>query len=131
LVTFFVIPIFALANAGVDFSCIRFGPSFAGSVTAGVVLGLVFGKFLGIGAVSWLAVRLGAAHLPSGTRLSQIFGAAWLAGIGFTMSLFIAGLAFQGDPALLDAAKLGILIASPIASVIGLGWLYVVSLCRG
>jgi NhaA family Na+:H+ antiporter len=126
-VTFLVIPLFALANAGIDFSGIRFASPHSYPVTAGVILGLVFGKFLGIGGISWLAVRSGFAQLPPGTRLSQIFGAAWLGGIGFTMSIFISELAFRGNAVLLEAAKLGILIASPIASVIGLGWLYFVS----
>jgi NhaA family Na+:H+ antiporter len=126
-VTFAVIPVFALANAGIDFSGLRFSPSHSCPVTAGIVFGLVFGKFLGIGGISWLAIRAGVAQLPPGARLSQIFGAAWLGGIGFTMSLFVSELAFSGNAVLLDAAKTGVLIASPIASVIGLAWLYFVS----
>lgn len=116
-VTFFVMPLFALANAGVAFDG-TFIANFTHPVTIGVVLGLVIGKPVGITLASWLAVRLRLATLPDGVTWGHIHGAGWLAGIGFTMSLFVAGLAF-GDEALLKLAKLGILVASSLAALVG------------
>ena len=121
-VAFAIVPLFALANAGV-----RVGggllEALSNGVTLGVVLGLVLGKQLGVSLGAWLAVRLGVADLPEGVAWRHIYGAGWLAGIGFTMSLFVADLAFAdpGEAALLTAAKLGILGASIIAGVGG--WL--------
>jgi NhaA family Na+:H+ antiporter len=114
--TYLILPIFALANAGVTLS---FGSGSAfGPVSLGIILGLVLGKPLGITLFSYLAVRLGIAELPVNVGWRQIFAASWLAGIGFTMSLFIAGAAFT-DAALLDQAKVGILAASLLAGLIG------------
>jgi NhaA family Na+:H+ antiporter len=119
VVAFGIMPVFALANAGV-----RLGgdvaASVANSVTLGIVLGLVLGKPLGITLASWLAVRLGVAVLPGGASWRLLHGVSWLGGIGFTMSLFIAGLAFP-DARLLGASKLGILGASVAAGLVG--WL--------
>jgi len=84
----------------------------------GVVAGLVLGKQLGITAAAWLVVRAGLASLPAGVAWRHMYGVAWLGGIGFTMSLFVAELAFP-DPVLEDAAKLGILLASVIAGLGG------------
>ena len=81
-----------------------------------MVLGLVVGKTVGISAASWLAVRLGWADLPSGVTWRHLIGAAALGGIGFTVSLFIAALAFE-DPVLVDKAKIGVLAASVLATV--------------
>jgi len=116
-VTFFIMPVFALANAGVAIPS-EFGAVLLQPVTVGVILGLVLGKPLGIFAASWLAVKLGVASLPENVTWRHINGAGWLAGIGFTMSLFIAGLAFTSE-ALLDMSKLGILIASLCAGIAG------------
>jgi NhaA family Na+:H+ antiporter len=116
-VTFGIIPLFALANAGVPL----FGDaakSFGSPILLGTVLGLVLGKPLGITLASWLAVRFGWASLPEGVSWKQIHGAGWLAGIGFTMALFMAGLSFTDNAPLL-AAKLAILIASFSAGIIG------------
>jgi Na+:H+ antiporter, NhaA family len=118
VVAFGIMPLFALANAGVHFG----GDLFSGlawPVTAGTVLGLVLGKPIGITLFAWLAVRAGLAALPSGTGWRALHGVSWLGGIGFTMSLFIAGLAFAGLPALLDSAKVGILAASVLAGLAG------------
>ncbi len=114
--TYLILPLFALANAGV---ALAFDMSLMGPVSVGVILGLVIGKPLGITLFSWLAIRLGLAELPQNVSWRQLFSASWLAGIGFTMSLFIASAAFQ-DPGLLSQAKLGIIIASVIAGGIGL-----------
>jgi Na+:H+ antiporter, NhaA family len=113
-----IMPIFALANAGVALSA----RSLSGAtlpVVLGIVLGLVLGKPIGLLGAAWLAVRAGLADLPPGVTWRQMAGVGVLAGIGFTMSLFIAALAFA-QPETLAAAKLGILIASLIAGSAGL-----------
>ena len=117
IVALAIMPIFALANAGVALGGDLAG-AFAQPVTLGIMLGLVVGKPLGIMLASWLAVRSGVAVLPGGATWRLVHGISWLAGIGFTMSLFIAGLAFP-DAALLDASKLGILAASIAAGLTG------------
>ena len=123
-VTFVVIPVFAMANAGIDLGEVRWSEALAHNVTLGVVGGLALGKFAGISLFCWAAVRLGAARLPAGVAWRHLLGAAWLAGIGFTMSLFIAQLAFE-DARLVEEAKLGILLGSALSAAIGLTWLYV------
>ncbi len=114
--SFLVVPLFALANAGVE---VR-GESLTSPTTvfAGVVLGLVVGKLLGITAFSWLAVRLGLGRLPSGTHWGHVVGVGAVAGIGFTVSLFVTGLAFD-DVAMQNDAKLGTLTASIVAAIAG------------
>jgi len=117
-VSYFIMPVFALANAGV-----ALGGGLSGLVAPaglGVLLGLVLGKQIGVAGFSWLAVKSGVARLPGGVTWRHVYGAAWLAGIGFTMSLFIANLAF-GAGELLDGSKLAILCASVVAAVGG--WL--------
>jgi NhaA family Na+:H+ antiporter len=121
-VTFAIIPVFALSNAGIDLGSIAWREAFANPVTLGVLCGLALGKFAGISLFSLAAVRMGMARLPSGVHWSHLLGAAWLGGIGFTMSLFIAQLAFH-SPALVEQAKLGILAGSALSAAIGLGWL--------
>jgi NhaA family Na+:H+ antiporter len=116
-VTFLIMPVFALANAGVSFGEGATG-SFSQPVTIGVILGLLFGKPLGITIASWLAVKLRLASLPQGVNWRQIHAAAWLGGIGFTMSLFIAALALSSDNLLLQA-KIGIFAGSLGGAVIG------------
>jgi NhaA family Na+:H+ antiporter len=116
-VTFFIMPVFALANAGVALSG-NFGETLVQPITLGVILGLLLGKPIGITLAAWFAVRTGVASLPTGVTWSHIHGAGWLGGIGFTMSLFIASLAFA-DESLLTMAKLGILTASLFAALIG------------
>jgi Na+:H+ antiporter, NhaA family len=115
-VAFVVLPAFALANAGVGLSGL--GNTLASPIARGIVLGLVLGKPVGITLASWLAVRLGVATLPAQVTWLGLHGAAWLAGIGFTMALFIATLSF-GDSPMLETAKAGIFAASVIAGVIG------------
>lgn len=119
-VSYAIVPLFALANAGVRLDG-ELASALNNHVTLGVVLGLVLGKQIGVTAASWLAVRSGLTDLPDGVTWRQIYGAGWLAGIGFTMSLFVADLAF-GDREggeLLTAAKLGIIIASVVAGLAG------------
>lgn len=120
-VAFGVLPLFALANAGVDLSGIDFTLPEAWKVTAGVTAALVLGKPLGVISASWLAVRSGICRLPAAVTWSGVALIGLLAGIGFTMSIFMAALAF-GESPLLDAAKAGVLVASSIAGVLGVIW---------
>ncbi len=122
-VTFVIIPLFALANAGIDLSSIEWAQALSNKVTVGVLAGLVLGKCVGVSLFSWIAVRWGIARLPSGVQWRHLIGAAWLAGIGFTMSLFISQLAFA-NPENVEQAKLGILLGSVISATVGLIWLF-------
>ena len=126
-VAYLVIPIFALANAGIPLAFGSFGETLTHPVTLGVLLGLVLGKFIGITGASWIVLKLGLAELPKDTRFTQIAGVSLLAGIGFTMSIFVAELGFGGREDLLLMAKTGILVASLLAGVVGFVWLYLVS----
>ena len=116
-----VLPIFALANAGVELGAI--GKVFTEPVGVGIILGLVLGKPIGIYATSFLAVRLGIAKLPEGTSWPMVLGLGAVAGIGFTVSIFIAGLSFPGADLLTEEAKIAILLASLIAAVVGVALL--------
>ena len=116
---FVVLPAFALANAGVEIGGDAFGTSTEVRLGLGVALGLILGKLVGIGSMTWLAVRTGAGRLPEGVGRRTALGVAALGGIGFTVSLFIAPLAFS-EPALVDSAKLGILGGSVIAALVGI-----------
>jgi len=120
-VAYCVMPLFALANAGVTLDGIDLAAGGTQWVLAGVVLALVIGKPVGVVTVSWAMVRLGWCALPPGVTGAGIVLVGLLAGIGFTMSIFIAMLAFADD-ALLGAAKLGVLAGSCLAALLGLGW---------
>ena len=111
-VAYLIMPVFAFFNAGVALAGSQLGP-----VSLGIFAGLVMGKPLGILLFSYLAVRLGLARLPGGVGWRAVAGVGMVAGVGFTMALFIADLAF--DAALLDEAKLGILAASLVAALLG------------
>ncbi len=115
-VAYLVLPIFALANAGVGLAG---GIDMGSPVTLGIILGLMIGKPIGVMVMSWIAVKTGIAALPAGVGWMQIFGVAILTGVGFTMSLFIASLAFTEVPAFVDEAKIGILAASIGMGLIG------------
>ncbi len=116
--SFLIIPIFALANAGIELSSDTISEAVSARVTVGVAFGLVFGKLLGVSLFTWIGVRSGLSRLPRGASWTHVIGLAGLAGIGFTVSLFITGLAFD-DPALVDEAKIGVLAASVVAAVVG------------
>jgi NhaA family Na+:H+ antiporter len=116
--SFLVIPVFALANAGLRLSPGTIGDGVTSRVAMGIMVGLVAGKIVGISLASWLAIRSGIARLPDGVTWRHIIGGSAVAGIGFTVSLFITGLAFS-DPALVADSKIGILIGSIIAGLIG------------
>ncbi|PLY14652.1 MAG: Na+/H+ antiporter NhaA [Sedimenticola sp.] len=123
-VAFLVLPLFAFFNAGVVVDFSNLFQALSHPVTAGVGFGLVVGKFIGIAGSCWLAVHLGLASLPRGVGLGHIGGAALLGGIGFTMSIFIAELAYANQPEMILQAKLGILSASLVAGIGGYLWLY-------
>jgi NhaA family Na+:H+ antiporter len=114
-VAFLIMPLFALSNAGVAFGDLG---GAVQPVVWGTALGLLAGKTLGIGGASWLAVRLGLAALPAGVTWRDLRGASLLGGVGFTMSLFVAALAFT-DATLLSSAKIGVIVASTISGVGG------------
>lgn len=116
--SYVIIPVFALANAGIALNSSALGDAASSAVTAGVVVGLVAGKLTGISVSMWLAVRLGAGRLPQDITWRHVTAMAAIAGIGFTVSIFVSGLAYT-DPALADQAKIGVLAASALAAIIG------------
>ncbi|MEP5569042.1 MAG: Na+/H+ antiporter NhaA [Halioglobus sp.] len=122
-VAYIVIPIFALANAGIPIDFAEISEAVSSPITLGVLCGLLLGKPLGIAGFTWVTVKLGMAKLPDGLNMHHIFGVGLLGGIGFTMSIFIADLGFVDKPAELLAAKTGILLASAIAGFGGFFWL--------
>lgn len=126
-VAFLVIPIFAFINAGIPMHFSDLGTTLSHPVTLGVSLGLVMGKFIGIVGASWLALKFGIGQLPAQTSFSHIAGVALLAGIGFTMAIFIAELGFASQPEYLLMAKTGILFASLLAGISGFTWLWLIS----
>ena len=125
-VAFAIMPLFALANAGVPLGG-NIQEMMAQPVVLGVLFGLLLGKPIGIAGAAWIATKLRIADLPTGVRWSHLVGVAALGGIGFTMSLFIGNLAFD-EQQMLDAAKLGILLGSLLSGL--LGWLLVVRISR-
>jgi NhaA family Na+:H+ antiporter len=114
-----IVPLFALANAGVAINGDSISNAVSSPVSQGVLVGLVIGKAVGITTATWLAVRSGIGRLPAESRWSQIVGVAVLGGIGFTVSLFVSELAFGVSGPLENQAKLGILAASVVAAVLG------------
>lgn len=123
--TYFILPLFALSNAGVHIEGNIFS-LVVHPISLGIIAGLVLGKFLGITLFSRLMVKLKWATLPEGVSWKQIYGVGFLAGIGFTMSMFISELAFDSDE-YKQIAKVGIIAASVIAATIGMIWLKIVS----
>jgi NhaA family Na+:H+ antiporter len=121
-VTFLIMPIFALANAGVVIAE-DFGAVITNSIAVGIVAGLVIGKPLGIFVFAWLSVKLKVAELPEGVTFTQIGAVGMLAGVGFTMALFISTLAWT-DESIIETAKTGVLIGSLISALIGSFLLY-------
>jgi Na+:H+ antiporter, NhaA family len=119
ITTFVIIPLFALTNTGVDLRHFSFSAGGAVHIGIGIAGGLLVGKAIGIIGGSWLVVHLGISRLPEGIRWGHIVGSAILAGIGFTLSIFIADLAFD-DPAQIQAAKVAIFASSLVAASIGL-----------
>ena len=122
-VAYIVIPIFALANAGIPVDFVGFSQYFQDPIMLGVLAGLLLGKPIGIAGLTWLTVKMGWATLPAGLNMNHILGVGLLGGIGFTMSIFIADLGFANSPHDLLMAKTGILLASAIAGFGGFFWL--------
>ena len=117
-VAYAIVPLFVLANAGVDLRGGLIGDALSSPITWGIVAGLVVGKLIGIGATALAAARLGLGSLPQGVGEGQVLGGAALSGIGFTVSLLIANLAFE-SPELVDAATVGVLLAAVLATLTG------------
>ena len=122
---YFILPVFALSNAGVHIDG-KVIDMLLHPISIGIMLGLILGKFLGITLLSRLVVRLKLASLPEGVTWSQIYGASFLAGIGFTMSMFISDLAFD-DEKFIQIAKVGIMAASFTSAILGMLWLALTS----
>ena len=123
-VAFVILPIFALANTGITFNH-DWANGLGSSNSMGILMGLTLGKPIGITLFSIFAVTMGLCHLPLDLKWKHIMGAGILGGIGFTMSIFITNLAFSGNPATINTAKISILVASLIAGVLGFLWLKV------
>ncbi|NOZ51383.1 MAG: Na+/H+ antiporter NhaA [Chloroflexi bacterium] len=117
-VAFFILPLFAFVNAGVDVTKISLR-QMSGSVPLGIMLGLFIGKQLGVFGFSWVAIKLKLAELPNGSNWKQLYGVSVLTGIGFTMSLFIVSLAFENDSIFQYTDKLAILVASFVSGIVG------------
>lgn len=117
--TFVVLPVFAFANAGVTLSGDMFSNPEANPIILGIVMGLVVGKLVGISGATWLMVRLGYATLPTGANWVHIVGISLVAGIGFTVSIFMSELAFSDNRQLIETAKVSVFIASGIAATLG------------
>ena len=116
--SYVILPVFALANAGLSFSGVDFGGVISSGVTIGVVVGLLLGKAVGITLFPWVASWFGIVELPSGVSWGRVLGVGFLGGIGFTVAIFISGLAFD-DPNLVLNAQFGIMVASVIAGLLG------------
>jgi Na+:H+ antiporter, NhaA family len=118
-VAFLILPLFAFVNAGVSLKGVNVS-TLLQTVPLGIMVGLVVGKAVGVFSASWLMIRFTSARLPAGASWVQFFGVCVLCGVGFTMSLFIGGLAFEGEAASYDAQlKLGVLLGSVISAVLG------------
>jgi len=116
LIAYFILPVFAFANAGVVISA---SYDFNFSLMVNIVISLFVGKFIGVTLFSYLGVKLKIIELPSGVNFKQILGIASIAGVGFTMSIFISNLAFHGDLISINSAKVGIIIGSILSGIVG------------
>lgn len=119
-----VLPLFALCTAGVSLAGDEISQALSSNVALGVIAGLVIGKPLGIALMTWIGLRLKLGQLPEGMTFKEVIGAGMLGGIGFTMSLFITTIGFEGQPDMIDAAKTGILFGSLVSAIAASIWLY-------
>jgi NhaA family Na+:H+ antiporter len=126
-VALFILPLFALINAGVVFDLNLFIDSLRHPVGLGIIAGLVVGKFIGISGACWLGLHYKIGSLPRGLNIQHVMGASLIAGIGFTMSTFIATLGFDGQPEYLHNAKTSILVASIISAFLGVLYLRIIA----
>jgi NhaA family Na+:H+ antiporter len=122
-VALFILPLFVLTNAGVPFSLTSFVESLQHPTGLGIITGLVLGKFIGISGACWLGLRYKIGCLPDGVNIQHVIGVSLIAGIGFTMSTFIATLGFDSQPVHLQSAKSSILVASLISAILGLSYI--------
>jgi len=118
-VALLVMPVFALANAGIPLNLQGLSGLWSEPFAQGIILGLVLGKAVGITSMTWISLRLGLGQLPAGVRMRHIAGIGLLGGMGFTMSIFITNLGFTSEPAALVTAKTAILLASLVAGIAG------------
>ena len=118
-VALLILPLFVLTNAGVPFSLTSFIESLQHPAGLGIIAGLILGKFIGISGACWLGLRSKIGCLPDGVNLQHVIGVSLIAGIGFTMSTFIATLGFDSQPVHLQSAKSSILVASLISAILG------------
>jgi NhaA family Na+:H+ antiporter len=116
LVAYFILPVFAFANAGV---AINLNYDFNFSLMAHIAISLFVGKFVGVALFSYLGIKAKITELPKGVDFKQILGISAIAGVGFTMSIFIGNLAFYGEPVYITSAKIGIIIGSLISGIVG------------
>ena len=121
-VAFFIMPVFALCNTGIIIGA-NWAASLSSSNSMGIIIGLLFGKVIGVSILSFVAVKLKICRLPRGLNWKHIVGAGFLAGIGFTMSIFITNLAFKNNAELINSSIMAILLTSLIAGIIGYLWL--------
>ncbi len=126
-VALLILPLFALSNAGVRFDPSRLGDDILHPTGLGIIMGLVLGKFIGISGTCWLGLRVSIGHLPTGVNLQHVIGASLIAGMGFTMSTFIATLGFDTQQENLHIAKTAIMIASVLAAVIGVLYIRIIA----
>jgi len=126
-VSLFILPLFALANAGIVLSVDGMADSLQHQVGLGIIVGLVLGKFVGISGACWLGLRFGIGKLPESVSLKHVVGVSLVSGIGFTMSTFIAALGFDTQPDVLQHAKTAILTASVISATLGMIYIRMVS----
>jgi NhaA family Na+:H+ antiporter len=117
-VAFAIVPLFAFANAGLPFPDVPISVWATDPVVLGVALGLVIGKTLGIFSAAWIMVRIGLARYPTGMTQTHLLGVSMTAGVGFTVAIFVANLAFD-EGAVIDLAKLGIMLGSLVAAIAG------------
>jgi NhaA family Na+:H+ antiporter len=122
-VSLFILPLFVLANAGVPFSLTAFSESVQHPTGLGIIAGLVLGKLIGVSGACWLGLRYKIGCLPEGVNFQHVIGVSFIAGIGFTMSTFIATLGFDSQPAHLQSAKSSILVASLTSAILGVLYL--------
>jgi len=117
-VGFMILPLFAFVNAGINLKEIAID-QMSGPVPMGILFGLLFGKPIGVFGFSWIAIKSGLARMPTGADMRQLYGVAFLTGIGFTMSLFIDGLAFEDGKIFSYADRLAIIVGSLLSGVAG------------
>jgi Na+:H+ antiporter, NhaA family len=117
-VSYVIVPVFALANAGVELSGDAMSGLFSDPVVLGVAVGLVAGKTVGVSLATFIAVRLGLGRLPAGATWRHVAGLSVCAGVGFTVALFVTSISFT-DPALTDSARIGVLLGSAVAGILG------------